>query len=103
MVTGARARLGFGVVAMADRLCVQPSKYSAAQLAAARRLVGGLIQHPENPLTRPTGGAGTGLGPALEVDTGITVPVVDDQLAEILDRQPAGLIEIEPWLVRISD
>jgi hypothetical protein len=85
-----------------DRLCVQRSMYSAAQLAAARALVGGLFRHSEDPLTRPSSGGGIGLGPTLQVDTEITVPMVDDQLAELLDRQPEGLIEIDAWLVRIQ-
>jgi hypothetical protein len=85
-----------------DRLCVQRSAYSARQLAAARAVANRLITHPTGPLTSPTGGAGIGLGPSLQVDTALEVGMIDDRLARVVDAQPAGLIEIYPWLVPLS-
>jgi hypothetical protein len=85
-----------------DRLCVQRSAYSARQLAAARAVANRLITHPTDPLTSPTGGAGIGLGPSLQVDTALEVGMIDDRLARVVDAQPAGLIEIYPWLVPLS-
>jgi hypothetical protein len=80
-------------------LCVQKSDYSAKQIATARQLVTGLMRTGPT-MTRPYEGGGIGLNAAEQPSVGVSALMIDVRLANTLDSQPAGLIEIAVAIAR---
>jgi hypothetical protein len=82
-------------------VCVRKSEYTAQQIKLAHRFTIALMR-VGNPLSRPYEAGGGGLGDDDQPRVSMSVAMVDDRLAQKVDAQPAGLVEIIAWLVPIS-
>jgi hypothetical protein len=82
-------------------LCVYPSKYTTAQIDDARELLAQRMQAEPGSsgvaLTTPiTVGQGWNSDDQPNVD--VEVPILTDELARVIDAQPAGLVTVSAWL-----
>ena len=84
---------------MRNRVCVVRTRYTKAQIAAtsAAFRIG-------NPLTKAAhvDGTGHGLSHTGQPTFVVQLPVVTEPVAELADRQPAGLVVLDAWLTPIS-
>ena len=79
--------------AYGQRLCVVPSRFSQAQIDRAADDFTALMEH--GPVY--TTGAG-GLGPDAQPVVDVELTAVTAEIAALAERQPAGLVRLQPWL-----
>ncbi len=74
-------------------LCVVRSRFTQAQITLADDAFTALMQHG------PVYGVGAGgLGPEAQPIVSVELTAVTTKIAALADRQPNGLVELEPWL-----
>jgi hypothetical protein len=78
-----------------NRLCVVRSPFSTAQLGAAKRLVDA---HIGTAITDVNNGGGPTIDSHGRVQIRAAVPIVDRSFADLVDAQPAGIIQLSVWL-----
>lgn len=79
------------------RLCVVVSRYTRAQITAAQQDV-----TPQNDELQAEGlyaGGGNGVTDDLQVVVRASAVLVTEKVQTAVERHPAGLVELEPWLV----
>jgi hypothetical protein len=80
-----------------ERLCVVVTRYAPEEIAAAREAIS-----PTNEAMRAEGvhsGGGIGVSDDLQVVVRAQAVVLTEALRAAVDRHPAGLVEVETWLV----
>jgi hypothetical protein len=85
------------------RLCVFRSRYTTAQLDAARSAMRATASAASGDrLTTPFEAGGIGLARDGQACTPARVAIVTDTVARAVDGQPAGLVQLDVWLRPVS-
>jgi len=79
------------------QLCVVRSRFTQAQITRAADAFTALMQHGPVYVV----GAG-GLGPDAQPVVDVELTAVTTKIAALADRQPSGLVRLQPWLTPVT-